>query len=206
MWLNIVSMMFDRQRILILSLCVVLTAIFAGCKSSGGLFGQADETAEAGELVRAANGHLREISRLYEKNEGKREELKTAMAADDAPAVRAICKDIVDSINSGKAQADAASEKIDEALARNINEDYREYLDLKRDALKKQIQAFEEYRQAARKLSAEYDPKDAQARDVVVADFKQRSESFQKLMQQGRDLSDQANEKAKSVMQRSNEE
>ena len=199
-------MMFDKLRISLLVLCVAVAAGFAACKSSGGLFGQPDETAEAGELVRAANGHLREISRLYEKNEGKREDLKTAMAADDAPAVRAICKDIVDSINSGKAQADAASEKIDEALARNINEDYREYLDLKRDALKKQIQAFEEYRQAARKLSAEYDPKDAQARDVVVADFKQRSESFQKLMQQGRDLSDQANEKAKSVMQRSNEE
>jgi hypothetical protein len=199
-------MMFDRQRILILALCAALAGLPTGCKSSGGLFGQPDETAEAGELVRAANGHLREISRLYERNEGKRAELTNALGASDAVAVRAVCKDIVDSINSGKAQADAASEKIDEALGRNINEDYREYLDLKRDALKKQIQAFEEYRQAARKLSAEYDPKDAQAKELVVADFKQRSESFQKLMQQGRELSDQANEKAKSVMQRSNEE
>jgi hypothetical protein len=72
--------------------------------------------------------------------------------------------------------------------------------------LNKQLEAFEEYRQAARKLRDNYDPKNPQAKDAVEADFKRRSENFQKLMEKGRDHSSEANELAKEVLRRSKSE
>ena len=182
------------KRIGILILAAVLAAAFGACKNG-------DQTYEAGELVRAANADLKNIRYLYEKNEGKREELKTAMASDNAPEVRRICKEIVDSINSGGSIANDALEKIDLAIEMDINEDYREYLELKQGALKKQREAFDAYRKAARKLNDEYDPKNSEKRDLVVAEFKKRNDEFLKLMDTARDLSGKANEKAQGVMQ-----
>ena len=175
----------------------------AGCKSSGGIIGPADETAEAGAVIEDANKDLKAIRALYDKNEDKRDELKKAMTAHDGPAVRQICREIVDTINEGTNLGKSALDKIDKAREMNINQDYADYLQLKWEALNKQLEAFEEYRQAARKLRDEYDPKDTQARALVEADFKQRSEKFQKLMEKGRDHSSEANELAKEVLRRS---
>jgi hypothetical protein len=88
----------------------------------------------------------------------------------------------------------------------NINEDYAEYLRLKWEALNKQLEAFEQYRQAARKLRDSYDPKNTQVRDTVAAEFKDRSENYQKLMEKARDHSSQANELAKEVLRRKTDE
>jgi hypothetical protein len=181
----------------------ILAAGLSACKSSGGIIGPSDQTAEAGAIIEDANKDLKEIRKLYDRHEDKREDLKKAMAASDGPAVRQICREIVDTINEGTNLGKNALDKIDKAREMNINEDYAEYLRLKWEALNKQLEAFEEYRQAARKLRDEYDPKDTQARAVVEADFKQRSEKFQKLMEKGRDHSSEANELAKEVLRRS---
>lgn len=185
---------------------VMLSAALAGCKSSGGIIGPADETAEAAEIVRSANQDLKQIKVLYDKNENKREEIKQAMAADDAAAVQKISDDVVYLINDGAVLAKSALDKIDKAREMNINEDYAEYLRFKWEALNKQLEAFEQYRQAARKLRDGYDPKNTQARDAVATEFKERSENYQKLMEKARDNSSQANELAKEVMQRKAEE
>lgn len=174
----------------------------SACKSSAGLIGPVDETAEAANIIMEANKDLKAIKVLYEKNEGKREELKKAMTADDAEAVRKIADDVVYIINDGAALGKSALDKIDKARELNVNEDYAEYLRLKWEALNKQLEAFEQYRQAARKLRDNYDPKNTQARDAVKADFETRSENFQKLMEKARDYSSQANELAKDVMRR----
>ncbi len=187
---------------LILAALLLSAAWITACKSSADLLGPSDETAEAAAIIVEANKDLRAIKVLYQKNEGKREELKQAMKADDAPAVRKISGEVVDAINDGAAAGKAALDKIDQARDLNINEDYAEYLRLKWEALNKQLEAFEEYRQAARKLRDNYDPKNAQARDTVIADFEARSENFQKLMEKARDFSSEANERAKDAQKR----
>lgn len=187
-------------------ICSILSAaIIAGgasCRSSGSLLGPVDETAEAAQVIMDANADLKEIRKLYDANEEKREELKNAMAADDAAAVKEIADDVVYLINDGTVLAKKALDKIDQARDLRINEDYSEYLRLKRDALSYQLDAFEEYRQAARKLRDSYDPKDKKAHAEVKADFERRSIEFQKLMEKARDHSSQANERAKEVTRR----
>jgi hypothetical protein len=64
------------------------------------------------------------------------------------------------------------------------------------------MEAFENYRQAARSLRDNYDPKNAALRDKVKEEFKTRSENYQKIMESARDYSNRANELAKDVLRR----
>ncbi len=193
-------------KLLIILILFVAANVFTGCKSSGGLIGPSDETAEAAEVVKSANADLKQIKVLYEKNENKRQEIKDAMAADDAAAVRKLSDEVVYLINDGAALGKSALDKIDQARGMNVNEDYAEYLRLKWEALNKQLEAFEQYRQAARKLRDSYDPKNDQVRTAVATEFEQRSENYRKLMEKARDHSSQANELAKEVLRRKADE
>ena len=191
-----------KKQLMMLLVLGALSAGLSACRSSSGILGPADETAAAAEIIIDANKDLKAIKVLYDKHENKREELKQAMTADDEAAVKKIADEVVYIINDGADLGTSALEKIDRARELNINEDYAEYLRLKWEALNKQLLAFEEYRQAARKLRDNFDPKNAQARAEVVADFKQRSENFQRLMEKARDHSSQANELAKEVLRK----
>ena len=193
-------------RVLIaVSFCAAV--LLVSCKSSSrdgslDILGPSDETAEAAKLVQAANQDLQKIKVIYKENEGKREEIKKALEAKNAEEVKKISDDVVYIINGGFEHGNAAVEKIDQALEMNINDDYREYLELKQQALRRQMEAFENYRQAARQLRNNYDPQNVEAREKVTAEFKQRSEKYAELMEKARDASQQANELYKEVVQR----
>ncbi len=156
-----------------------------------------DETVEAGKLVAEANQDLTKIKTLYKDNEDKREELKKALEANDAEKVKKISDDVVYLINDGTNFGKGAIEKLEKAQEMQINEDYRDYLQLKQKCLEKQLEAFENYRQAARSLRDNYDPKNKQSRENVKEEFKNRSENYRKIMETARDYSNQANILAK---------
>lgn len=185
---------------------VVSLSTLSACRSSGRTEGpsifSSDETAEAAKLVASANEDLTKIKVLYKDNEGKREELKKSMEADDAANVRKIADDVVYLINDGFDEAQSALDKIARAQEMNVNDDYREYLRLKEQSLKRELDAFENYRQAARTLRDNYDPKNAAMRDKVKEDFKNRVENYRKLMEEARDYSNRANEIAKDALRR----
>jgi hypothetical protein len=98
--------------------------------------------------------------------------------------------------------AKSAIEKIQRAQDMNVNEDYKEYLRLKEMALSKQVEAFEQYRQAARALRDNYDPKNEALRARVKTEFDDRSENYREQMEKARDYSSQANELAKDAIRR----
>ena len=135
-------------------LCVLLALIAASCKTSatGGILGPVDETQEAALLVASANEDLSKIKLIYEDNEKKRAELKAAMEKNDITAAKKLADDVVYIINAAAISGSDAVEKIQKAQDMKINDDYREYLRLKEESLKLELQAFEEYRQAARTL------------------------------------------------------
>ncbi len=194
-----------------LAISLMIAALSTACISSGsssggggGLFGPPDQTDEAVALINEANVELKKIKILYNENEEKREDLKKAMTADDPATVRKIADDVVKVINEGSSLVDDAIAKIEQADELNINADFKEYLRLKSETLKKQKEAFEEYRQAARSLRDNYDPKDKEVRERVKAEFKQRSENYQALMEKARDRSSEANELAKEAIKKSN--
>jgi dGTP triphosphohydrolase len=187
-------------------LAISLLAMTA-CKSSGrtdsptSIF-SSDETAEAAKIVASANDDLTKIKVLYKDNENKREELKKAMEADNAEQVKKTADEVVYLINDGFDSAQSAIDKIEKAQEMQVNDDYREYLRLKEESLKRELEAFENYRQAARTLRDNYDPKNAAQRDKVKEDFKNRVDNYRKLMEEARDYSNQANELAKSALRK----
>lgn len=187
---------------------VLLCSVFTfSCKRTGDssgfdLLGPVDETAEAAKIVAEANEDLTRIKVLYKENEGKREELKKAMEANDTEKAKKIADDVVYLINDGMAFGESAVDKIQKAQEMQINDDYREYLRLKEDALKRQLEAFENYRQAARTLRTKYDPKNAAMRDAVKEEFKTRNENYRKMMEEARDFSNRANELAKAALKK----
>ena len=191
------------SRLFSFGFLVVLS--FAGCTSSGGgieILGPSDETSAAGAIVQEANAELKKIKVLYEQNEGKRQELKDALEANKTEEVKKITGEVVQLINEGFDSGKAAVDKIQQAGDMNINDDYKEYLRLKESALLKQMEAFEQYRQAARTLRDNYDPKNVALRDKVKADFETRSENYQKIMEKARDHSNQANELYKDTLKK----
>lgn len=194
-------------KMLVLLLAAAGLCFTYSCKSSGrssgiDILGTSDQTAEAAQLVAEANLELKKIKVLYEKNEDKRVQIKKALESNNAADVKKISDDVVYIINDGFDSGKAAVDKIAQAQEMEINDDYREYLRLKEDALRKQMEAFEQYRQAARTLRDNYDPKNTDQRDKVKEEFKTRSENYAKIMEKARDYSNQANELAKEAMQK----
>ena len=190
-------------KILLLSLSLVLAACPGKNNSSqsGGIL-SFDETAAAGETVREANNILKEIKQQFKDNEPKLEELQNALKEKNADKVRAIAEELITQINLGTEAGKEAINKLRIAQDKNINEDYKEYLFLKTQALEKYVEAFEERRQAAILLRQGYDPKNAANRDQVVAAFKEREEKFKEIMEEARKSSEQANQLAKESLNR----
>ena len=197
-------MILKSQTQIISAALLAITMMLSGC----GFFGPKDETAEAAALVQEANQELQKIKELYDENEGDgekpgmRAQLKQALEANDAAQVRQISDDVVYIIGDGMGYAKSAIEKIQQAQDMNINDDYKEYLRLKEMALSKQVEAFENYRQAARSLRDNYDPKNEALRGKVKIEFDDRSEKYRELMEKARDYSSQANELRKDAIRR----
>lgn len=186
---------------------IVLCIVFADtCKrtttTSGGIdiLGSSDQTADAGQVVADANEDLKKIKVLYDSNIGKREDLKKALEANNADDVKRLSGEIVDLISDGKANGTDALTKLQQAQEMQINDDYREYLRLKEESIKKELDAFENYRQDARSLRDNYDPKNSSVRDKLKQEFKTRSDNYSKIMDSARADSAQANVIAKNAL------
>lgn len=187
----------------------LMAVVFLGCKGSGGgVFGPVDETAEAAKIVAEANVELTKIKQLYRENEGdeekegKRIQLRKAIEAKDKEQVRKVTTDIIQLIDEGMGNGQNAVDKIQQARDMQINADYQEYLRLKEEALKKQLEAFGKYRQAAQSLRTNYDPQNDSLREKVTEIFEEQSNSYREIMEKARDHSSQANELYKEVMRR----
>lgn len=197
----------DMRLNLRIFLLILVVAMFAACQSStsqkgGGGILSLDETEKAGNIVLEANKVFLQIKKRFKDNEPRLEELQQALKDKNPEKVRAISDALVTEINSGSKEAEEAIEKLKTAKELNINDDYRNYLDLKITALEKYIVAFEERRQAAILLRDGYDPKNAAKRDLVVGAFKQREDKFREIMDEAREISAEANDLAAESLKR----
>ena len=200
---SIFNFQFFRKSVFVCTYLSLIFLCFSACKKSEqtesyDILNFSDETTEAAKLVTEANEDLNKIKVLYKKNESKREELKEAMKENNSENVRKIADELVYIINDGMALGESAIEKIEKAQEMNINEDFKEYLSLKQESLQKQMDAFENYRQAARFLRDGYNPKDDKQRERVKTEFADRDTNFQKIMESAREYSQKANDFAKS--------
>ena len=175
--------------------------IFSACgkkdsSSSSGLdFLKSDQKNEAAEIIKAANDDLKKVRIIYNNNQKRvDDELIPALTAKDIAKAQEITNDLVIQINSGLVSADDAVKKIKEAEEMNINDTYRNYLRLKREALEKQIEAFELRRQVAQLMSKSLGSNDPSQATQAQSIFKEKEMQFFDLMEQGKGLSQEANQ------------
>jgi hypothetical protein len=172
---------------------------FAACRkddsSSGGFdLLNSDQTSEAAKIIDAANADLKEVRAIYRANQDRVEEVNTAMANKDVEKVKTIADDLVIQINRGVVTAEKAVEKIKEAERMDINPTYKEYLGLKIDGLEKQIAAFELRRQVALLVRDSFGGKDTAKIEQAKGLFREKEQQFEKLIKEGTDLSEKAND------------
>jgi len=164
-----------------------------------------DDTTAAAKLVSQANEDLNKIKVIYKKNEVQREELVTAMGEKDIEKVKKITDDLVYVINDGMRLGEEAVEKIGRAQDMNISPDFKDYLSLKEDSLEKQLEAFENLRQAVRILRDSFGTNDAKQIEQGKIVFKEKDEKFVKTMAEAKEISKKANQLAKESSQKLNQ-
>lgn len=186
------------KKILVTFLFFIL--IFSACgkkdsSSSSGLdIFNSDQKNEAAEIIKSANDDLKKVRVIYNNNQKRvDDELIPALTAKDITKAAEITNDLVIQINSGLVSADDAVKKIKEAEEMNINDTYKNYLRLKREALEKQIEAFELRRQVAQLMSKSLSGDPSQANQAQSI-FKEKEMQFFDLMEQGKGLSEEANQ------------
>lgn len=181
--------------------CTILLSFFA-CKTAetteeDSILDFSDDTTKAANLVLDANEDLNEIKIMYKKNEAKFEELRAAMGGQDASKVKEIAENFVYLINDGARLGQSALEKIDQAEAMNISPDFKDYLGLKSQSLRKQLEAFEHRRQAAILLRDSFGTNDKVAIKKAQDAFKSQEEIAHKIIVEAQELSKKANTLAK---------
>jgi hypothetical protein len=182
----------------------VFLLTMAGCQknsSQGGssidVFGITDQTGEAGQIIQDANEDLKKIKKMYKENSDRVDDLKAAMKANNVDKVKSITDDLVYIINDGTTLGETAIGKIQKAEEMNINEQYKNYLQLKEECLRKQLDAFEFRRQAARVIRDSFGTRDPKQIERAKIDFKDNEDNFQRNMEVAREMSEQANQLAK---------
>ena len=175
---------------------------FSACKktdSSEGfdVMSFSDDATAAAQLVEQANQDLNKIKVLYKKNEVKREELIAAMGDKDTEKVKKITDDLVYLINDGMALGESAVEKISQAQQMNINADFKDYLSMKEESLRKQLTAFESRRLAVRLLRDSFGTNDPTLVEKAKLEFKEKEEIAVKTLEESKEISKKANEFAK---------
>jgi predicted RNA binding protein with dsRBD fold (UPF0201 family) len=189
---------------------LLLILAFSACRKSGsssnsGSFDilSSDQTVEAAKIVESANGDLKKVRAIYKANDKRvGEELMPAMGAKDVIKVKAIATDLVVQINDGIETGKEAVKKIEEAENMDINDTYKEYLRLKREGLEKQIEAFELRRQVAREMSINFSVNDPTKTAKASAEFTAKEAKFRELIQEGKDLSEEANQLYKDSLKK----
>jgi hypothetical protein len=175
---------------------VLLASLALACGALKNLGG--NSLAEANKFVQDANGELKAIDQIAEDNEEKVSALDKADKAGDAAEVKRLLDDLMKAIDEGLKHGEVAADKLDKASKLNVDDKYKEYLSLKSQSLRKQIEAFKERKEAARIMRDNYDNPDKTAMQKAKDDFKKKNANFKKLLGEAKDLSRKADDIARA--------
>ena len=195
-----------------LTFLILFLLVFPACRKSeissssdsDGLqvFGSSEQTQEAIDLITEANGDLQKVKDIYRANENGVQILTDALNQKDTEKIKKVADDLVYRINDGMLLGESAIKKIEKVQSLNVNDTFKEYLQLKESALRKQLEAFEIRRQAGRQLRDAYGEEDKLKIKIAIADLKEKEEKFKDAMEKAREMSLEANQLAKESMQK----
>ncbi len=152
-----------------------------------------DDTDRAVDLVHEANRNLKSIRVLYNKNNPKMQDLKSALNNKEIEKVKKITDELSLVIIDGYVLAENAKEKIDKAKdISGINNQFRDYLELKSESLELQIKAFNYRRDTAKLFRDEFGTKDPKQMEASKNQFLENEKKFADLISEAKKRSDQA--------------
>lgn len=169
----------------------------SGDSSSGGIFSFGDETGEANQLAGKANENLIKIGKIHKANAKKLDDLQDAMRERDTARTQLILEELITAIEEGLSLGELAYTRVSEAAGKKTNEIFSEYLRLKKEALRKQIDAYEFRLKVARDLRDKFGSNKQEEIERAKADFAVNQENFQKLWDAAEDLNERANRLAR---------
>ncbi|NNE97943.1 MAG: hypothetical protein HKN25_02855 [Pyrinomonadaceae bacterium] len=195
---------FANVLTLLALICAALT--LTTCKTSKSSNGSsdtfdADDTAEASKLVLDANDNLKRIRSLYHNSQSKFNEFKKALDDRDAEKVGRLSDELSQIINDGYILAENARAKISDAKEKNINQEWREYLELKETSLDMQIKAFDFRKKSAELFRDKFGGDDTAKLAAAKREFMQNEENFNKYMAEAKKKNKEANDLAKRAAQ-----
>ncbi|HYE65430.1 MAG TPA: hypothetical protein VD966_07600 [Pyrinomonadaceae bacterium] len=173
---------------------LLLASFVLACSSLKNL--SSNPTEEANKLVRSAETDLDAVDKIIDENEDKSSELTKAENEKDAGKVKSTLDDIIGAIDQGVEHGQSAVDKIDKASKMNVDEKYKEYLSLKAQAFRKQIDAFKSLREAA-VIERDNYGKGGEVEKKAVADFREKYNSYKKQLNEAKDLHRKANDIAR---------
>ncbi|HEX9927598.1 MAG TPA: hypothetical protein VGB02_03530 [Pyrinomonadaceae bacterium] len=169
----------------------------SGDSSSGGIFSFGDETGEANQLAAKANENLIKIGKIHKANAKKLDDLQDAMRERDTARTQQILEELINAIEEGLSLGELAYTRVSEAAGKKTNEIFSEYLRLKKEVLRKQIDAYEFRLKVARDLRDKFGSNKPEEIERAKADFAVNQENFQKLWDAAEDLNERANRLAR---------
>jgi hypothetical protein len=188
--------MFERNGRGGAALALVLLASFAlACGALKNLGG--NSLAEANKLVQEANNELKEVDKIAEENETKVDALNKADDNNNSAEVKRLLDELMKAIDDGLKHGETAADKIEKASKMDVDDKYKEYLSLKSQSLRKQVEAFKERKEAAKIMRDNYDNSDKTAMQKAKDDFKKKNSNYKKLLGEAKDLSRKAEDIAR---------
>ncbi|MDQ4122786.1 MAG: hypothetical protein M3209_15215, partial [Acidobacteriota bacterium] len=159
-----------------------------GESGGGGIFSFGDETGEANQLAIKANENLSKIGKIHKANARKLDDLQSAMRERDTVRTQQILEEIIKAIEEGLSLGEVAYTRVNEAAGKKTDEIFSEYLRLKKEALRKQIDAYEFRLKVAKDLRDKFGSNKPEEIERAKADFAVNQENFQKLWDAAEDL------------------
>ncbi len=174
---------------------VLLASLALACGALKNLGG--NSLAEANKMVQEANDELKAVDRIAEDNEEKVDALDREDKAGNSAEVKKLLDDLIKAIDDGLKHGETAADKLDKASKMNVDDKYKEYLSLKSQSLRKQVEAFKERKEAAKIMRDNYDNTDKTAMQKAKDDFKKKNSNYKKLLGEAKDLSRKADDVAR---------
>ena len=177
---------------------LILAAFALACGGSdsgdGGdsIFSFGNETAEANQLAVKANENLLKIGKIHKANAKKLDDLQDAIRERDTVRTQQILSELIAAMEDGLSLGELAYTNVNEAAGKKTDEIFSEYLRLKKEALRKQIDAYEFRLKVARELRSKFGTDNQEEIERAKADFALSQENFQKLWDAADDLNDRA--------------
>ena len=140
-------MLDKRGRVNAALALIVIAAVALACSSLKN-FGK-NPLDEANKLVDDAKKDLQEIDRISEEADEKQSDLNKADRDRNVDEVKRILGALIEDIDKGLERGQSAADKVEKASKLDVDPIYKEYLSLKAQAFRKEIDAFKALKEAA---------------------------------------------------------